>query len=78
MVSVQARHEQVRLACSRGLSQRRACTLLNVSRSGMRYKHTKLATDAPVLAQMKVLALCAIPATVIVGSASLWQGKDSP
>lgn len=57
MVSVQVRYEQVRLACSRGLSQRRACTLLNVSRSGMRYVRTKPATDAPALAQMKALAL---------------------
>jgi len=57
MVSVQVRHEQVRLACSLGLSQRRACTLLNVSRSGMRYVRTKPTTDAPALAQMKALAL---------------------
>jgi len=57
MVSVQVRQEQARAACSRGLSERRACTLFDVSRSGLRYKRTQPITDAPVLARMKALAL---------------------
>jgi len=40
-----------------GLSERRACTLLEVSRSGFRYERTKAATDEPVLQKMKELAL---------------------
>ena len=42
------RQEQVALACSLGLSQRRACALWNVSRSGVRYERTKAVSDAPV------------------------------
>lgn len=57
MVSVRARQEQVRLACSMGLSERRACTLLDVSRSGFRYERVKATADAPVLQRMKELAL---------------------
>ena len=56
-MSVQARQQQVLLACSLGLSERRACTLLNVSRSGVRYVKTKAVTDAPAVARMKELAL---------------------
>ena len=41
MVSVPARREQVAYATRRGLSQRRACTLLKVARSALRYRSTK-------------------------------------
>lgn len=57
MVSVRARQEQVSLACSLGLSERRACTLLDVSRSGYRYERTKAATDESAVQRMKELAL---------------------
>lgn len=56
MVSVQVRQEQARLACSLGVSQRRACTLYEVSRSGLRYEPTKAHKDAPVVARMKALS----------------------
>jgi putative transposase len=51
MVSVPARREQVAYATCRGLSQRRSCTLLSVSRSAPGYRSVKAAKDAPVLAR---------------------------
>jgi putative transposase len=52
MVSVPARREQVAYARERGLSARRACTLLSVSRSALDYKSRMTAKDAPVIAVM--------------------------
>ena len=49
MVSVPARRAAVAYAMGRGLSQRRACTLLGVGRSALHYCSTKLAKDTPVL-----------------------------
>src|SRR5204862_7619563 len=56
MVSVPARREQVTFAEKRGLSQRRACTLIKVARSALRYRSHKAAKDAPVLARMAELS----------------------
>jgi putative transposase len=56
MVSVPARRTQVTFATGRGLSQRRACTLLSVARSALRYRSRKAEKDAPVLARMRELA----------------------
>lgn len=56
MVSVQVRQEQARLICSLGVSQRRACTLYDVSRAGLRYVRTKAQTDAPAVAKMRELS----------------------
>jgi putative transposase len=56
MVSPQARREQVCLARERGLSTRRACGLLGVSRSILRYELRLPAKDAPVVAAMKELS----------------------
>jgi putative transposase len=56
MVSVPARRAGVAYATGKGLSQRRACTLLGVGRSALHYCSTKLAKDAPVLARMAELA----------------------
>jgi len=56
MVSVPARRSQVAYATGHGLSQRRACTLIGVGRSALRYRSTKAETDAPVLARMAALA----------------------
>ena len=56
MVSSQARREQVALACERGLSQRRACELLEVARSALSYRSVRGERDAPVLEAMKRLA----------------------
>lgn len=52
MVSVPARRLGVAYAREHGLSARRACTLLKVSRSALDYRGTKAAKDAPVVARM--------------------------
>jgi putative transposase len=46
----------VAYAAGKGLSQRRACTLIGVGRSALRYRSTKAEADAPVLARMTALA----------------------
>ena len=56
MVSVPARREQVTYATCRGVSQRRACTLMKVSRSALGYRLRLTAKDAPVLARMTALS----------------------
>lgn len=56
MVSVQARREQAHYAIERGLSHRRACTLLGISRSGLYYSRMQPEKDAPVIQAMKVLS----------------------
>jgi len=55
-VSVSARRSQVTYATGKGLSQRRACTLLGVSRSALTYRSVRAAKDAPVLARMTALS----------------------
>ena len=52
MVSVPARRAAVAYARGKGLSQRRACTLLGVARSALNYESTKTETDAPLVARM--------------------------
>jgi putative transposase len=56
MVSVRARRQQVAYAATRGLSVRRACTLLKVARSALNYVSRREQRDAPVMAAMKQLA----------------------
>lgn len=56
MVSVPARRSQVAYATGKGLSQRRACTLIKVGRSALRYRSRKAAKDAPVLKRMSELS----------------------
>jgi putative transposase len=56
MVSVEARRGGVAFATGRGLSQRRATTLLHVARSALTYKSRKAEKDAMVIARMKALA----------------------
>lgn len=56
MVSVPARRKQVAYARMRGLSERRACTLLNVARSALHYESVKAVKDAPALASMAILS----------------------
>jgi putative transposase len=53
MVSVPARRQQVGYGRERGLSVRRACTLLSVSRSGLDYRSRKAAADAAVTERMR-------------------------
>ncbi|MGH6952056.1 MAG: IS3 family transposase [Vitreimonas sp.] len=56
LVSVPARRAGVNYATGKGLSQRRACTLLRVGRSALGYASRKSAKDAPALARMAELA----------------------
>jgi putative transposase len=56
MVSVRARRTAVAYATGRGLSQRRACTLLKVARSALGYRSRQAEKDGPVLARMGELA----------------------
>ena len=55
-MSPQARREAVAFACERGCSKRRACGLIGLSRSALRYAPRLPAKDAPVIAEMKTLA----------------------
>jgi len=55
-VSSQARREQVALACERGHSERRACELIGIARSGLDYCSVRAERDAPPLAAMRRLA----------------------
>ena len=56
MVSAQVRREQARFAIERGLSQRRACALMQVGRSCMGYKAKMPVKNAPVIAAMRALS----------------------
>jgi putative transposase len=56
MVGAWARRSQVGFAIARGLSQRRACALLSVARSGLGYESRLVKKDAPVTAAMVRLA----------------------
>jgi len=56
MVSAQARRLQVGYARNRGLSVRRACALIGVSRSTMGYESKLAVKDAPVVAAMRELS----------------------
>jgi putative transposase len=56
MVSVPARRSAVAYATGKGLSQRRACTLIGVGRSALRYRSAKAERDAPVLVRMVALS----------------------
>ena len=52
-MSVQDRLEQARYAVGRGVSQRRACTLLSVARSGLDYQCKMAVKDQPIVAAMR-------------------------
>ena len=56
MVGVPARRDQVALATKLGLSQRRACTLIEVGRSALKYRSKMVAKDRAVLARMRELS----------------------
>ena len=56
MVSVQVRRAAATYAIDRGLSHRRACTLLNVARSALDYSSLLAAKDGPVLKRMTELS----------------------
>lgn len=56
MVSAQSRREQAHYAIGRGLSHRRACALLQVSRSNLHYTPKMPAKNVPVLSAMQSLS----------------------
>jgi len=56
MVSAPARRRQVEYLQHGGLSIRRACVLLSVARSSLRYRSSLVERDAPVLAAMRELS----------------------
>ena len=56
MVSVPARRSQVAYATGKGLSQRRACTLIGVGRSALHYRSVTAEKDAPALQRMAELS----------------------
>lgn len=56
MVSAPQRRQQVAYLCHGGLSQRRACALMSVARSALRYRSRLAKRDAPVLSHMRELA----------------------
>jgi putative transposase len=56
MVGARVRRQQVTYAEARGLSRRRACALLSVSRSTLGYTSRLATRDAPAIAAMRDLA----------------------
>ena len=56
MVSASVRRQQIAFVCQRGRSVRRACALLNVSRSTVGYQLRLPRRDAPAVAAMHELA----------------------
>ena len=56
MVSAQVRCEQARFAMAQGLSQRRACALMQVSRSSLGYGLKMPDKNAPVVQAMRTLS----------------------
>jgi putative transposase len=56
MVGAPARRRQVEFAKVRGLSERRACALMSVARSAVRYQSRMQQKDAPALAAMSILS----------------------
>jgi putative transposase len=56
MVSAGVRRQQVAFAQERGVSLRRACALLSVARSALRYVSKLVQRDAPIGAAMRELA----------------------
>lgn len=56
MVSAPVRRRQVAYARGRGLSERRACALMSVARSAVRYESKMQRKDAPALAAMSLLS----------------------
>ena len=72
MVSVPARRAGVAYATGKGLSQRRACTLLGVGRSALHYCSTKLAKDTPVLARMGSKLIWTTIISAVIFAIAMW------
>jgi len=56
MVSAQVRRDQARYAIKRGLSQRRACALIGVSRENLSYASKMAAKNGPLVDAMRELS----------------------
>lgn len=56
MVTARARRQQVSFVCTRGISLRRACSLLSVPRSTIGYRSRLIERDAAVLDHMRELS----------------------
>ena len=56
MVSAPVRRRQVEYAKVRALSERRACALMSVARSAVRYQSRMRQKDASALAAMSILS----------------------
>ena len=56
VVSAPGRRQQVEYARRRGLSCRRACALLEVARSALKYQSKLAVKDAPAMSRMSELA----------------------
>src|SRR5215212_12029554 len=56
MVSAPIRRHQVAYVCARGISKRRACALMSVSRAALYYQSRLNKRDAPAIAKMRELA----------------------
>ena len=56
MVSAPGRRQQVEYARRRGVSCRRACALMKVARSALKYKSKLAVKDGPAMSRMSELA----------------------
>ena len=56
MVSAPIRRQQVAYVCTRGISERRACALMSVSRSALKYEQRLPKRDAPAIELLKQFA----------------------
>ena len=52
-MSVKTHLKQARYAISQGVTQRRACTLMNIAQSGLVYAHRVPVKDGPVIEAMR-------------------------
>ncbi len=78
MVGVQARRAAVAYATGRGVSQRRACTLMDAARSALGYCSRLSVKDAPALKRMAELSLQYPWLTGIGGSRSFSGATGTP
>jgi putative transposase len=60
-VNSQLRLEQARYAMGRALTQRRACTLISVARSGLVYEFMMPSKDGPAMASMREYSIMYLP-----------------
>ncbi len=74
MVSEQARRPAVAFAMTRGVSQRPACTLMDVARSALGYCSRLAVKDAPALKRM--VELSQYPWLTAIGGIAIFLRRD--